>query len=1490
MRKLKLLFTGLAFLGGVFSANAQEDVTSTYLTNADFSETTPITGTYLYGYGKDGSPYGYQAVDGWTSVVTSGDNSNASYPNSGTAAAVFSYGSSTQLKGNATAAPATNPDGEASGNCFGFFGVWGCGGYYYQNVTLAAGKYTITVPMYSQSGTQANTTYTGFFPTSGTNRTVAVNPTVGGWANQSVTFTLTDDTEGQIRIGYQSTGSGSGANPMLFIDCVKIEFTAIVVKDVLETALTAATKANAVLSNSDLTAAIATAQAVYDNEDATQDEVNAAAATLNAATELAMSAAGDVTGIFLSNPGFESCTVTTTNAAATGSAAPLDISGNWTQVSSAAWSSSAVVAYGGSGQVNGVSAPDSDNAGNSGNAFGVSVGWDGLVTYQSDAVTLPAGVYTLEVYAFNANSGATQFSSKFGFVPTEGAPSLSTKTSFTYNSWETDQVSFTLNEAAEGKIQIGGKAVSGGSGSNAKVFLDNITITYRSFLDGAKAAWDDAWNALDALDETALPDAAEAAITDALGAAEPTTVEGYNSSTAVLQALIDSYDGIKSAYDKVLALIVLATAEKDNSTADDKTALATAINTATTDIETRTTADDLTSDYNTLETARQTYVTSGAQPTADHVFDLTFKIADAAVTGTGWSASGTASGQQYTDAPDNRYFDCGWNSSLNKSQVVESLPAGYYTMKAATRAATSDITAANIYVNQDRSELNSSTDNHHDGSTGGELGNGWSWTEVDFELRAAGNVTVGFYAQTTGQGWAGADDYHLYYKGIAVDDEKADALKATIVEGKMNSTVADNQASALSTFESAQTIENYDALETAIAAANASKEAYTEANAKLIAMKAVVDATNVYTEAALNEYYTTPKSKYDDNSLTDDEANALQDPAETTGVRAAITVDNFLLSAWNTEPDFTPEDSPYYINSWSTEGKTDGSNMTTPFFEYWVSNSSTAKLDERTLTATLSDVPAGNYHVDVLVRVLKNTGDDPTPYGITLDVNGGTPVDVCAGNQIGSTTYYYDTFRAFGTVADDGVLTINFNVAEDNNISWLAFKNVTYAEFAGATEEQKTALASAITIAEGKKLGFEKDEYAPYNNVDVLEKLVLAKAIDPETATALEVTTATSNLSGATWTKNDKDVDAIYNGMFTTVAEGQNYPDGWTRTNGWGQMRSEIKGDYATAYYNQPGSLQYGNQGVYTMPLAENTIYKLTFAYRSHENNSNNGMTVSVLNGEDGLAATTFAGNGSTSEWKVVSQRFKTGSAGNYVLTLANSGNTWITNVSLVKSAADEVEIDEDDDYTSEVSDYADVTLTRTFKAGKWNTFVVPFDIDNDELVDKFGDAVEVAEYSEVADGENSTVSFDKMDIPAITANTPVLLKTSTDNTSFVFTGKQIKTGEAKVAGNANFDFVGTYAATLTIDEGDYFISDNKLWKAEANKTTIKGTRAYIKAKNKDADARIIDFLIDGQEATGISTIATQKFDNATYDMQGRRVETLKKGVYVVNGKKVVVK
>ena len=221
--------------------------------------------------------------------------------------------------------------------------------------------------------------------------------------------------------------------------------------------------------------------------------------------------------------------------------------------------------------------------------------------------------------------------------------------------------------------------------------------------------------------------------------------------------------------------------------------------------------------------------------------------------------------------------------------------------------------------------------------------------------------------------------------------------------------------------------------------------------------------------------------------------------------------------------------------------------------------------------------------------------------------------------------------------------------------------------------------------------------------------------------------------------------------------------------------------------------------------------------------------------------------------------------------------------------SAIKVTIDEDEAgsvYEKDIEN-ANITLKRTFNAGIWNTISLPFDLSDTETKAAFGSTAEVATYSEEADGTNSTVSFIKATDAAITANTPVLLKTSTTSTEFSFNGKTIKAGESKAEGT-NFDFVGTYAASSTIAEGDYFIANDKLWKS-TGATTIKGTRAYLKAKA--AEARIVGFSFDGDETTAIEGLEIMNSNNGKlYNLNGQEVKNAQKGLYIQNGKKVIFK
>lgn len=307
--------------------------------------------------------------------------------------------------------------------------------------------------------------------------------------------------------------------------------------------------------------------------------------------------------------------------------------------------------------------------------------------------------------------------------------------------------------------------------------------------------------------------------------------------------------------------------------------------------------------------------------------------------------------------------------------------------------------------------------------------------------------------------------------------------------------------------------------------------------------------------------------------------------------------------------------------------------------------------------------------------------------------------------------------------------------------------------------------------------------------------------------------------------------------------------------------------------------------------LTANGFYKVSANVRVEVNDKVAGSI--TMQAGSGTAVDVTAGSkiGSTSRYIGAYTAYGQADAdGKLTITItvaADSKITWLAFRDLKYEAVvvGNVTISETADYTP-VAEYANVTLTRSIKANNWNSFVVPFDISNSELTTAFGADVAVAEYSETADGDNSTVNFTKMATPAVKANVPVLLKTSTSGSSYNFAGRVITTGDAKVAGT-NFDFTGTYDASTTIAAGDWFINTDKLYKS-TGATTIKGTRAYI--KTKVAGARITNLTIDGNDATAIESLKVDNANGKIYNLQGQEVNKGQKGVFIQNGKKMVVK
>lgn len=208
---------------------------------------------------------------------------------------------------------------------------------------------------------------------------------------------------------------------------------------------------------------------------------------------------------------------------------------------------------------------------------------------------------------------------------------------------------------------------------------------------------------------------------------------------------------------------------------------------------------------------------------------------------------------------------------------------------------------------------------------------------------------------------------------------------------------------------------------------------------------------------------------------------------------------------------------------------------------------------------------------------------------------------------------------------------------------------------------------------------------------------------------------------------------------------------------------------------------------------------------------------------------------------------------------------------------------------TIEDVDVANVTMTRTIKEG-YNTFVLPFDLTAAQVASAFGTGTEVYNYSENSDEANDvTINFNNDVTGTIKANTPVLIKATVASTSQTFNGVQVVAAtEAKVEGTY-FDFIGTYAPIEAISAGDYFIGNGALYKSEGA-TSIYAFRAYIKKKSGNNNARIISFAID-DKATAIEGIEIEGAKNRKiYNLNGQEVKNPQKGVYIQNGKTIIIK
>lgn len=186
--------------------------------------------------------------------------------------------------------------------------------------------------------------------------------------------------------------------------------------------------------------------------------------------------------------------------------------------------------------------------------------------------------------------------------------------------------------------------------------------------------------------------------------------------------------------------------------------------------------------------------------------------------------------------------------------------------------------------------------------------------------------------------------------------------------------------------------------------------------------------------------------------------------------------------------------------------------------------------------------------------------------------------------------------------------------------------------------------------------------------------------------------------------------------------------------------------------------------------------------------------------------------------------------------------------------------------------------FTKTVSDADYATMVIPF------AVATLPEGVKAYNLTGVA-GESITSSSAE----AIAADKPVLVKAAEGTYNFTASGVAVAATADGVVTNGLLN--GGYATmTAAADAKNYVLQNNangvNFYLVTETAATVKPFRAYLMASGAGARALNLDL----GETTGIETVKKADVTTAVYSLSGQRVAAPQKGLYIVNGKKVIVK
>ncbi|RGH36339.1 hypothetical protein DW917_14250 [Prevotella sp. AM42-24] len=250
----------------------------------------------------------------------------------------------------------------------------------------------------------------------------------------------------------------------------------------------------------------------------------------------------------------------------------------------------------------------------------------------------------------------------------------------------------------------------------------------------------------------------------------------------------------------------------------------------------------------------------------------------------------------------------------------------------------------------------------------------------------------------------------------------------------------------------------------------------------------------------------------------------------------------------------------------------------------------------------------------------------------------------------------------------------------------------------------------------------------------------------------------------------------------------------------------------------------------------------------------------------------------------------------------------------------------------------------RSFVEGEWNSLIMPVNLTKAQFDEAFGSDAKLAKANKVYDSNGnliigfSLVEEDKNNANSayLVANTPYIINISKKTAlkgaitidAGTISGDIYKVDNSLAAGGVTFKyddtkatnpieqnfpvdqaittkwgmtdlkFIGSYNNHQDLEDGNYIWNNGALYYLTKNNHWMKGYRCWLAptwSGSATGNAKLLSFGFGNGETTGINMPSMVNTTGSTkvYNLNGQRVDNMlgvQPGIYIVNGKKVVVK